>query len=443
MLRTSLVLLAVCAAALAQTGPPAKAPVKVVSMTPRDGGVVNASTKELVVTFDQDMFRGGHSICGGRPLLPKINGRPKWRGDRTLVIPVTLEPDHEYELSLNCSSGRNIKSKDGVRLTPTRWRFTTLPSELRPWSEQQRRNQAAFAKLRELIQTRYAYRERVVEDWSARFEQASARVTNARTDRAFAVAVRDLLAAAADQHVSVRYGDKVYAPYQPLVEPLYRTFAVRRTFELQRVSDRVFRGQTEDGIGYLLITGWQEDVDVERLLGAVAEMAAMKALILDVRPNTGGDERLAQRVASWFVEGEKVYAKHRTIGADGQLGDAVARTVVGSDERFDRPTALLVGPRVMSSCEAFVLMMKQADDVQVIGQKTRGSSGNPVEHDLGNRVHVKLPSWQALRPDGSCFEGEGIAPDVFVPCTSRDLETSEPTLEKALELLRARVKAGG
>ena len=88
-------------------------------------------------------------------------------------------------------------------------------------------------------------------------------------------------------------------------------------------------------------------------------------------------------------------------------------------------------------------MMKQADGVQVIGQKTRGSSGNPVEHDLGNGVFVKLPSWQALRPDGSCFEGEGIAPDVSVPCTSRDLETSEPTLEKALELLRARVKAGG
>ena len=243
MLRASLSSLFLVAAVVAQTGPPALAPPKVVSMKPRDGGVLDPAATELVVTFDRDMFRGGYSVCGGGPDFPKIEGRPKWRGDRTLVIPVTLEPDHEYELSLNCSSGRNIKSKDGVRLTPTRWRFTTLPSKLRPWSEQQRRNQAAFAKLRELIQTRYAYRERVVEDWPARFEQASARVTNARTDRAFAVAVRDLLAAAADQHISVRYGDKVYAPYQPLVEPLYRTFAVRRTFELQRVSDRVFRGR--------------------------------------------------------------------------------------------------------------------------------------------------------------------------------------------------------
>ena len=85
-------------------------------------------------------------------------------------------------------------------------------------------------------------------------------------------------------------------------------------------------------------------------------------------------------------------------------------------------------------------MMKQAEGVQIVGQPTRGSSGNPIEHDLGNGVYVKLPSWRALRLDGSCFEGEGVAPDVLVPCTSRDLETGEPTLEKALALLRARIK---
>ena len=93
------------------------------------------------------------------------------------------------------------------------------------------------------------------------------------------------------------YKDQIYASYEPLVEPLFRTFAVRRTFALDQVSPRVFRGHTDDGVGYLLITGWQEDVDVERLLGAIAEMMSMKALIIDVRPNLGGDEQIARRVA--------------------------------------------------------------------------------------------------------------------------------------------------
>jgi C-terminal processing protease CtpA/Prc len=45
-----------------------------------------------------------------------------------------------------------------------------------------------------------------------------------------------------------------------------------------------------------------------------------------------------------------------------------------------------------------------------------------------------------MRPDGSCFEGEGLQPDVAVECTPKDLETRDPILEKALELLRK--KAG-
>ena len=97
----------------------------------------------------------------------------------------------------------------------------------------------------------------------------------------------------------------------------------------------------------------------------------------------------------------------------------------------------------MSSNEAFVLMMKQARDAIIVGQKTYGSSGNPKPHDLGNDVTIMLPSWQVLRPDGSCWEGEGIAPDVPVPCTSRDFETRDPTLYKALELLRSKIAKQG
>ena len=442
MLRALLPLSCLCAAGAAQDEPPALTPPKVVSMTPRDGGTLDPAATELVVTFDRDMFRGGYSVCGGGPDFPKIQGRPKWRGDRTLVISVQLEPDHEYNISLNCSSARKIRSKEGATLTPTRWSFTTLPAQLRPWPDQQQRNLDAYDRLRELLATRYSYRDRVVTDWRGLLTAHESRLKGARTDRAFAVAANELMKATVDQHVSLTYREQTYTPYAPVVEPLFRTFAVRRLLELEKVTARAFRGVTDDGIGYLLVTGWQEDVDEERLLGAVAEMMAHKALIIDVRPNTGGDERIARRVASWFVEGEKVYAKHRTFG-EGGPGAPVARTVTGSDERFTLPTVVLSGPRVMSSNESFVLMMKQAQGVQVVGQKTRGSSGNPVAHALGNGVSIQLPSWQALRPDGSCFEGEGIAPDVFVPCTSRDLQTGEPTLHKALALLRERIKKGG
>lgn len=94
---------------------------------------------------------------------------------------------------------------------------------------------------------------------------------------------------------------------------------------------------------------------------------------------------------------------------------------------------------VTSSNESFVLMCKQAKDCVVVGLPTFGSSGNPKPFDLGNGVTALIPSRQDLLPDGSPFEGKGIAPDVTVPCTAQDLETHDVILEKALELLRAKV----
>ncbi|HLQ38586.1 MAG TPA: peptidase S41, partial [Planctomycetota bacterium] len=67
-------------------------------------------------------------------------------------------------------------------------------------------------------------------------------------------------------------------------------------------------------------------------------------------------------------------------------------------------------------------------------------SGNPKPHELGNGVTIVVPSWQDLRPDGTCFEGEGLAPDVEVAATAQDLEQHDPILERALELLRKKVK---
>ena len=90
----------------------------------------------------------------------------------------------------------------------------------------------------------------------------------------------------------------------------------------------------------------------------------------------------------------------------------------------------------MSSCEAFLLMMKQAEQSTLIGQRSYGSSGNPKGHKLKNGVEIVLPSWKALRPDGTCFEGNGIVPDIKVTATDKDLKKRDPILEKALEHLR-------
>jgi hypothetical protein len=136
-------------------------------------------------------------------------------------------------------------------------------------------------------------------------------------------------------------------------------------------------------------------------------------LIVDVRANSGGDELLAQRIAAWFVDGAKPYAKnvYRERKGENGFGPELTRSITGNaaEQRFGGPFAVLMRRYVMSSCESFVLMMQQGPSCTLIGQRSYGSSGNPRRHELGNGVEVFVPSWKDLRLDGTCFEGEGIA----------------------------------
>ncbi|KPK50768.1 MAG: hypothetical protein AMK72_01320 [Planctomycetes bacterium SM23_25] len=75
----------------------------------------------------------------------------------------------------------------------------------------------------------------------------------------------------------------------------------------------------------------------------------------------------------------------------------------------------------MSSCESFLLMMKQVPGSRLLGARSYGSKEDPKPHDLGNGVTVYLPSWQDLMPDGKLLESVGVEPDVTVATRPRDL----------------------
>ena len=97
---------------------------------------------------------------------------------------------------------------------------------------------------------------------------------------------------------------------------------------------------------------------------------------------------------------------------------------------------VLTGQQVMSSCEAFLLMMKTVPECALIGETSYGSSGNPQAYDLPNGVTVVLPSWKAMTATGEEFEGVGIAPDIEIKTTWEDFAEGDPLLEAALEHLR-------
>src|SRR5262249_54349241 len=110
--------------AKAPAGPP-----RVAAASPDDGAMnVDPVTRELRVTFDQDMDRSGYSFVGGGPTFPGApDVPPRWLDARTIVMPLKLEPNREYQLSINNATFQNFRNTEGqpAESYPIRFRTST------------------------------------------------------------------------------------------------------------------------------------------------------------------------------------------------------------------------------------------------------------------------------------------------------------------------------
>ena len=428
-------------------------PPRVVKTIPENGERnVDPKLREIRAVFNQDMKTRGFSICGGGQKYPNIIGNPKWVNNRTIAMRVKLEPNHEYVFSLNCPSAKNFRSARGEPAVPYPVRFRTGPGTGGGGREgeagkiatlSQEENLEAVKELRRAIAKNYSYRDLRDIKWSSLFLKYLPKLKLAKSAREFADVAAELLANAKDIHIWLKVDDETIGTHKRNVARNYNGKVLQQIVpNWKQLSSVVYTGQFEDGIGYILIESWSGNKAkaIEKAYEAIWEHSDAPGLIIDVRPNSGGREPLAQQVAGCFIDKPKVYAKHvyRAVDRPSGFGEVNERMLRPNKHRpkYRGKIAVLMGPANMSSCEAFLLMMKQVPDCKLIGETSYGSSGNPKPVDLGNGVTVFLPSWKALRPDGTCFESEGIKPDIIVETTPTELLDRDPVLEAALKFLR-------
>ncbi len=422
------------------------APPKVVKTVPENGAQdVDTSLRKIRIVFDQDMDQGGYSICGSGQNYPEMVGKPRWVNKRTIVMRVRLVPDHNYYLSVNCKDYKNFKNTKGEPVKPYLVEFRTGSGKGRAKAGMLNLadNKEAIEELRRAIDEDYSYRDLRKVDWAGLFDKYSPTMESAKTPREFAKATAELLANAEDAHVWVKVGDKSIGGFKRSVTRNYNLMVLEKTVPgWQRRSAAVFTGKFDDGIGYILIDSWSNEHKeaLEQAYKAIEEFSDAPGLIIDVRSNGGGAEPLAQEFAGCFIDEPEVYARnvYRSAGEPSGFTKPYNRVLEPSEKRpkYRGKIAVLMGPVNMSSCEAFLLMMKQVPSCKLVGENSYGSSGNPKPTDLGNGVTVFLPSWKAMRPDGTCFEGEGIAPDILVKTTEAALRSRDAVLEAALKWLR-------
>lgn len=164
----------------------------------------------------------------------------------------------------------------------------------------------------------------------------------------------------------------------------------------------------EDKIGYIQITSFDSDTDVE-FQTSLKELMTQGAtsFIIDVRNNGGGVIASAVGVANTLI-------KNGVIFNFTKQGEIVETTTAAGTAVYNLPTVLLVNENSASASEILAGAIQDNKVATVIGTTTFGKGIAQIIAHVGNGNQVKVSSFYFTTPDNGVINGKGIIPDMVV-----------------------------
>jgi C-terminal processing protease CtpA/Prc len=181
---------------------------------------------------------------------------------------------------------------------------------------------------------------------------------------------------------------------------------------------------------------------LESALDEIFSDPNLKALVIDVRINFGGDDPYGLAIASRLATRPYVaYTKvARADPVDRNKWSPGDRSEVRPSSRpsFHGPVVELTGPLTISAGETFTqALMGRTPRVLRVGEYTQGVFSDVLGRELPNGWSFGLPNEMFRTAQGTTFDGPGIPPDIMVPVfADGDVAAGrDPAMTKALELL--------
>jgi carboxyl-terminal processing protease len=184
---------------------------------------------------------------------------------------------------------------------------------------------------------------------------------------------------------------------------------VRMPLALESVLDV---GISPEGIGYLRITGFQKSTprELDEKLMPLNRMNGLKALIVDLRGNSGGLFAVGVQVA------ERLLPEGIIVTTQGQTLNRTYASQSGMNA-IDVPLYVLIDGDTASAAEILAGALKENQRAILIGQPTygKGTMQQVLQLAAGN---VRITLARFFTPRGRPYQGVGIAPHI--------LETVDP-----------------
>lgn len=277
-------------------------------------------------------------------------------------------------------------------------------------------------------------------------------ITGSTTDEQLFEIVCALLSHLNDNHVTLRWGDRKFGAgiLQRIkmedfsLDLLKNKYLKEFKTKIEREEGRnlIQYGKLDDSTGYIHISGFRgEEENAKAIDEILAGFKNMRGIILDVRSNGGGDDKVANLIANRFASEKRLFMTTSIRYGIAHNDFSTLKywyTKPEGDFRFLKPVILLTHRHSVSAAENFTLAMRTLDNVTILGDTTSGAFSDLRTELLPNGWQFTI-SYKLFKDQNEvCYEGIGLAPDITNLNTKDDIASGkDPLLEYALEYLNS------
>jgi tetratricopeptide (TPR) repeat protein len=285
-------------------------------------------------------------------------------------------------------------------------------------------------------------------DWKALYEIYRPQVTPETTNEELFEIMSRLLGHLNDNHVRLQYGERRFQ--SGILGEMEM-----EDFSLDLIKDKYLKGKHETRVRDVFTYGWVSD-DIayfhfrgfgflDQSQAAIDEIVSQfkdaKGIIVDVRNNGGGDDRVGKLIADRFADRKRHYMT--TYTRNGPKHDdfsAPKYWYVEPDgpRQFTKTVILLTHRFSVSAAENFALAMRVIPNVTVVGDATSGVFADVYRDELPNGWQFSVSFKLFVDHTGFCWEGIGVPADLRVTNTKEDIEQqNDKVLELAVDLINS------
>lgn len=188
-------------------------------------------------------------------------------------------------------------------------------------------------------------------------------------------------------------------------------------------------GWLRDSIGYFHFGEFKNLDETQRDMDSIIRFfSSSKAIIIDVRRNLGGNDKVGKAIADYFADEKRMFMISSEKNGHGH-NDFSEKKIWYVEPRqsinYSNPVILLIDNTSFSAAENFALAMREIPNVKLVGDFTAGGFADSEWRTLPCGWKVCIPYSLFTDKNGFCWEGIGVPPDYRIKT-----DPTKPIVEK-------------